>query len=88
MLYKFGSWKCNLCLSEKVIIVRFEELSLLNKQIKYVDTKTKSSSKHKMNKKDPTVAELILASLFQYQLNCVIVRESAERYPPVKVYFS
>ena len=32
MPYKCGSWKCDLCLAEKVAIARFEGAGLLNKR--------------------------------------------------------
>ena len=32
MPYKCGSWKCDLCLAEKLVIVRFEKIDLLNKR--------------------------------------------------------
>ena len=77
--YKCGSQKCDLCLDEKVAIARFKEVALLNKQTELI-------SKWTWNKQwTSAVTELIITLLFEYQLNCVIVRVSVECYTPVKV---
>ena len=90
MSYKCGSRKCDLCLAEKVVIARFEGVGLLNQRAELLP-KCRLRNKFIIGSikwtKTSAVIEIIIASLFKYQLNCVIVRVSVECYTPVKVCF-
>ena len=79
-----------MCLAEKIAIARFERIGLLNKRTKLLSKcrhRTKFIIRNIKWTKTSAVTELIIASLFKYQLNCVIVRVSVECYTPVKVCF-
>ena len=76
MPYKCGLQKCDLRLAKKVAaIAQFEGVGLLNKQTELL---TKCWHRNKLIignikwTKTSTVTELIIASLFKYQLNYVI----------------
>ena len=79
-----------MCLAEKIAIARFERIGLLNKRTKLLSKcrhRTKFIIRNIKWTKTSAVTELIIASLFKYQLNCVIVRVLVECYTPVKVCF-
>ena len=80
-----------MCLAEKIAIARFERIGLLNKRTELLSKcrhRTKFIIRNIKWTKTSAMTELIVASLFKYQLNCVIVRASVECYTPVKVCFS
>ena len=90
MPYRPGSWVCDLCLAEKLAIALFERVLLLNKRTKWLSKywyRNKFIIGWTKWTKTSAVTELIIASLFKYQLNCVIVRVSVECHTPVKVCF-
>ena len=79
-----------MCLAEKIAIARFERIGLLNKRTELLSKcrhRTKFIIKNIKWTKTSAVTELIIASLFKYQLNCVIVRVLVECCTPVKVCF-
>ena len=88
--YKHGSQKCNLCLAQKVATAWFEGAGLLHKWTELLCKcwhRNKSIIGNIKWTKTSTMNELIIASLFKYQLNCVTVKVSVKCYTPVKECF-
>ena len=89
MPYQCGSRKCDFGHNEKVAIPRSEGVGLLNKRIE-LSSKGQHRNRFIIGNikwtKTSAVTELIIASLFKYQLNCVIVRVSVECYTPAKLF--
>ena len=89
-LYQCAARKCDLCLPDKSSNSLIWRIGLLNKRSEFLSKcwhRNRFIIENIKWTKTSAVTEIIIASLFRYQLNCVIVKVSVECYTPVRVCF-